>query len=41
LAKRLIFVLDSKGVILYMWISDNPAVESNYKEIEKTIGKSL
>jgi len=38
-AKRSIFILDAEGVIRYMWISDNPAVEPNYEEIEKALGK--
>jgi glutaredoxin-dependent peroxiredoxin len=36
-AKRSIFVLDQKGVVRYAWVSDNPAVEPNYEEIQKTL----
>jgi len=38
-SKRSIFILDAEGVIRYMWISDNPAGEPNYKEIENTLGE--
>jgi glutaredoxin-dependent peroxiredoxin len=33
-AKRSIFVIDSKGIVQYVWVSDNPAVEPNYQEIQ-------
>ena len=33
-AKRSIFVIDSKGIVRYVWVSDNPAVEPNYQEIQ-------
>jgi peroxiredoxin len=33
-AKRSIFILDEKGVVRYEWVSDNPAVEPNYDEIQ-------
>ena len=33
-AKRSIFVIDEKGVVRYVWVSDNPAVEPNYQEIQ-------
>jgi len=36
-AKRSIFVIDSKGIVQYVWISDNPAVEPNYQEIQKIL----
>ncbi len=38
-AKRSIFLIDEKGVIRYVWISDDPSVEPNYQEIEETISK--
>lgn len=38
-AKRSIFLLDSKGIIRYMWISEDPTVESNYEIIEETLEK--
>ena len=36
-AKRSIFILDQKGVVRYVWVSDNPAVEPNYQEIQKAL----
>jgi len=36
-AKRSIFILDQKGVVRYVWVSDNPAVEPNYLEIQKAL----
>jgi peroxiredoxin len=40
-AKRAIFILDKEGIIRYMWITDNPAVEPNYSEIEAFLEKML
>ena len=36
-AKRSIFILDQKGIVRYVWVSDDPSVEPNYQEIEKTL----
>ncbi len=36
-AKRSIFILDSKGVVRYVWVSDDPSVEPNYQEIQKAL----
>jgi glutaredoxin-dependent peroxiredoxin len=36
-AKRSIFVLDEEGVVCYMWVSENPAVEPNYDEIQDAL----
>jgi glutaredoxin-dependent peroxiredoxin len=36
-AKRSIFILDRDGVVKYVWVSDNPAVEPNYQEIQKVL----
>ena len=33
-AKRSILVVDEKGIVRYVWVSDNPAVEPNYQEIQ-------
>jgi len=33
-AKRSILILDPKGVVRYIWVSENPSVEPNYQEIE-------
>ena len=38
-AKRAIFILDKTGIARYVWITDNPAVEPNYEEIEKFLEK--
>jgi peroxiredoxin len=36
-AKRSVFVLDGSGVVRYRWISEDPSVEPNYKEIEQAL----
>lgn len=36
-AKRSIFILDSQGIIRFMWVSDDPAVEPNYSQIEQAL----
>ncbi len=38
-SKRAIFILDKDSVVRYKWISDNPAVEPNYGEIEAFLDK--
>ena len=38
-AKRAIFILDKAGIVRYVWITDNPAVEPNYGEIESFLEK--
>jgi peroxiredoxin len=38
-AKRSIFIVDKNGVVRYVWITDNPAVEPNYQEIEEALAK--
>ena len=38
-AKRSIFVIDSKGIVRYVWVSDNPTVEPNYQEIQNILEK--
>jgi peroxiredoxin len=38
-AKRAIFILDRVGIVRYAWITDNPAVEPNYSEIEEFLAK--
>jgi len=32
---RSVFVVDSKGIVRYVWISDTPGVEPNYGEVVK------
>ena len=36
-AKRSIFILDKNGIVRYVWVSDNPAVEPNYQEIQNVL----
>ncbi len=36
-AKRSIFILDDRGIVRYVWVSDNPAVEPNYQEIQNVL----
>ena len=36
-AKRSIFILDQKGIVQYVWVSDNPAVEPDYQTIQKAL----
>ncbi|MCJ7760870.1 peroxiredoxin [Candidatus Bathyarchaeota archaeon] len=36
-AKRAIFIVGRNGVIRYKWISDDPGVEPNYREIESEL----
>ena len=36
-AKRSIFILDESGIVRYVWVSDNPAVEPNYQEIQNAL----
>lgn len=38
-AKRAIFILDKGGIVRYVWITDDPAVEPNYAEIEAFLNK--
>ena len=36
-AKRSIFILDQKGIVRYVWVSENPSVEPNYQEIQRAL----
>jgi len=38
-AKRSIFILDRQGIVQYVWVSEDPAVEPNYEELERVLGK--
>jgi len=38
-AKRSIFIVDMKGIVRYMWVSEDPKIEPIYKEIEKALEK--
>lgn len=39
-AKRSVFVLDGKGVVTYVWISDNPGAEPPYDEVKAAVAKA-
>jgi len=36
-SKRSIFVLDSKGVVRYTWVSEDPTVEPPYEKIQQVL----
>jgi peroxiredoxin len=38
-AKRSIFIMDKKGIIRYIWTTEDPSVEPDYKEIEDALEK--
>jgi len=38
-AKRSVFVLDKDGVVRYRWVSEDPGIEPNYKEIENALNE--
>ena len=38
-AKRSIFILDQTGIVRYVWVSEDPSIESNYQEILKNLEK--
>ncbi len=38
-AKRSIFILDKAGMVRYVWVTEDPAVEPNYGEIEEALAK--
>jgi peroxiredoxin len=38
-AKRSIFVLDQQVIIRYIWISENPTIEPDYKQIEEALSQ--
>lgn len=38
-AKRSVFVLDKDGIVRYKWISEDPGVQPNYKEIEDALNR--
>jgi peroxiredoxin len=39
-AKRSIFILDEKGIVQSIWISEDPSVEPNYDEIQKALERA-
>lgn len=38
-SNRAVFILDSKGIIRYIWIADDPSYEPNYEEIRSEVEK--
>ena len=38
-AKRSVFILDQEGKLQYKWITQDPAVEPNYNDITRKIGR--
>ncbi len=38
-AKRAVFILDPKGIVMYKWVSEDPRVEPDYDEIERVLEK--
>ena len=36
-AKRAVFVLDKEGIVRYKWVSDSPANEPDYDEVQKAV----
>ncbi|MEM4297543.1 MAG: peroxiredoxin [Nitrososphaerota archaeon] len=38
-AKRSVFIIDKDGVVRYAWISEDPAKEPDYREIEAALEK--
>jgi peroxiredoxin len=38
-AKRSIFIVDKNGLVRYIWTTEDPIVEPNYKEIENALAK--
>ena len=36
-AKRSIFIVDEKGVVRYVWVSEDPRIEPNYDELEEIL----
>jgi len=38
-AKRSVFILDKDGVVRFKWVSDDPAVEPNYQQLQAELEK--
>jgi peroxiredoxin len=36
-SKRAVYVLDGKGVVKYVWVTDTPGTEPPYDEIQKAL----
>lgn len=37
LAKRAVFIIDPRGVVVYKWVSEDPRVEPDYDELERVL----
>ncbi len=40
IAKRAVFVIDADGTVSYAWVSDDPAIEPDYDEVEQAIANA-
>jgi peroxiredoxin len=38
-AKRSVFILDKEGIVRYTWVSEEPGIQPNYKEIEDALNQ--
>ncbi len=38
-AKRAVFVLDKEGIVRYKWVSDSPANEPDYAEVQSAVAQ--
>jgi peroxiredoxin len=38
-AKRSVFEQDQNGIVRYKWVSEEPGIELNYKEIEEVLNQ--
>lgn len=38
-AKRAVFVLDKEGIVRYKWVSDSPANEPDYDEVQSAVAQ--
>ncbi len=36
-AKRSVFVVDKNGLVVYRWVSEDPGIEPNCREIEEIL----
>jgi peroxiredoxin len=36
-AKPSVFIINTKGIVCYRWVTENPGIEPNYGEIEKAL----
>jgi len=36
-AKRAVIILDEKGVVTYLWVTENPGTEPDYAEVKKAL----